>query len=425
MTASDLRAKYHTFIYDSFSHWTKDAKQICEYKYSLPPDHTFTHTITFDNLSQLEVSDLLVFQLGLAEMFSYWKLTCSPTIEIAAGHLTPNQIEFWHKLFIRGMGQYFYENKIDFTSPDFLKIYSTGNLVENSKLRIKDSAQVLVPLGGGKDSIVTAELLKKDFILRPIIVYPASPASLRITNLLGFPQPILVSRILDPHMLQLTKEGYLTGHVPYSAVLAFIFLLAAAIEGVPYIAVSNEASSSEGNLHYLGHAINHQYSKSIEFETDFNKYLHDLEPSISYFSFLRPLHELQIAKLFSHMSQYFTTFRSCNKNQQLDSWCGHCPKCISIAMTLMPWTSDQTVMDIMGTNPIKDPSNAGIITSMTDPTKIKPFECVTTTEEAQICLEFIDHGPTPRVQEFLAHWDDSPNTPPHFADTLESAYYRT
>lgn len=450
MTYQELRAKYPKFVYESFSHHLKGNQLLCEFKYSIPPDHRFTHTVTFENLStppgwaNALPGGELVFQLGLAEMFSYWKLTSSPIVEITAGHLTPDQIKFWHKLFIKGMGQYFYENHIDFTDKNFLVIKNGGTLGKSRAIMPPErsegartpskmvaaahdlsASQVLTPLGGGKDSIVTAELLKNHFHIRPIIVYPTTPASERVSRLITPTPPIVVRRILDPYMLKLTKQDFLTGHIPYSAALAFIFLLAAASESIPYIAVSNEAGSDEGNVNYLGHTINHQYSKSFEFETDFQNYIsQSLSPSVSYFSFLRPLHELQIAQLFSKMPQYFKDFRSCNKNQQADSWCGHCPKCLSVALTLMPWVGEAKVIEIIGANPLTDPANHKLLAQMTDPAQVKPFECIVSTEEAQVCLEFIQKGQTDRIKKFLSHRGPSA-MPPQFESILNQEYYRT
>jgi len=154
MTYQNLRAKYPKFVYESFS---TDGNTLT-FEYSIS-EHHFTHKVTFENIQNLKFDAQLVFNLGMAEIFSYWKLTCSPVIEIRAGHLSDDQIKFWEKLLIKGMGQYFYENKINFTQKDFLKIKSMGKLFENCELKIENS-RVLVPLGGGKDSIVTAELLK-------------------------------------------------------------------------------------------------------------------------------------------------------------------------------------------------------------------------------------------------------------------------
>ncbi len=64
----------------------------------------------------------LVFHLGLMEIPTYWKATCSPEIVVKAGPLNKEQIKWWKDLIIKGMGQFFYENKIDWRSSNFLKI---------------------------------------------------------------------------------------------------------------------------------------------------------------------------------------------------------------------------------------------------------------------------------------------------------------
>lgn len=385
------------FLYESYS--VDD--HTLSFRYSAGPHH-FNHQIIFDNISSL--NSHLSFHLGLAEMFSYWKLFCSPVIEVQAGSLTPDQLTFWKKLLIRGMGQYFYENKIDFTKPSFLNVISTGAKRSGEIPQVIPSNTVLIPLGGGKDSIVTLELLKPHFDIRPIIVYPTTPTSERIAKSLpAGRQAIIVRRTLDPYMLELTKQGYPTGHIPYSAVLAFIFLLAASAENIPYIAVSNERSSDEGNVEYLGHTINHQYSKTLEFETDLNKYI----SSPKYFSFLRPLYELQIAKLFSKMPQYFDKFRSCNKNQQQDSWCGRCPKCVSTALLLKPFLSKDQIIKIISSYPPES--------EMRQLTVSKPFECVLTKAEAQAALT--GKG----LDAILSSWLPNPNMPSQFTKILKDA----
>src|SRR3989344_417359 len=383
------------FVYESYSIEGNTLK--FNYSACLPagrPLQRFTHTVTFENLTG-QIDPNLVFQLGLAEMFSYWKLFCSPVIEVRAGRLAMSEVEWWHKLAINGMGQYFYENQIDFTKPDFLKIVASGPQLTSHPSQPTTNS-VLLPLGGGKDSIVTYELLQPHFDVRPIIVYPTTPASARIAN-----NPIVVRRVLDPHMLELTKQGLLTGHIPYSAVLAFIFL----IPQYKYIAVSNERSSEEGNVEYLGHTINHQYSKTLEFETDFNNYIKNT--GVSYFSFIRPLYELQIAKLFSKMPQYFDKFRSCNKNQQQDSWCGHCPKCVSTALLLKPFISKDEITKIIGSYPSES--------EMKQLTVSKPFECVLTKAEAQAALT------GENLNTILTSWQNNPNMPPEFAKILKAA----
>ncbi len=400
MTYKQLRKKYPVFIFDKYS-WKRRGKDlIIKFNYSTPPDHNFIHTLVFSNLDTKNIYsiDNLVFNIGLSEMFSYWKATCSPIIEIQAGYLNSKQIVFWHKLFIKGMGEYYYKNQIDFTGKNFVKIISSGSIFENCKLKIENS--VLVPLGGGKDSIVTLEILKKHFKVVPMMINP-TPSMKAIA-----PKAIVVKRIIDPYLLELNTQGYLNGHVPLSACIAFISI----ISGCKYVALSNERSSDENNTEYLGHQINHQYSKSLEFETDLNNYLKDMS-DVKYFSFLRPLYELQITKLFTRYPQYFKVFTSCNKNFKIDPsqhpvgslWCKTCPKCVSVALLL----GKEIATKIMGGYPPEMPENKIIMDGLLGITPVKPFECVLTRDEA---LGNID----------MNSWLPNPNMPVEFEKILKS-----
>ena len=67
-------------------------------------------------------------------------------------------------------------------------------------------------------------------------------------------------------MLQLNSEGYINGHTPFSAIVAFSSVLTAALNGQKYITLSNENSANESTV--KDSKVNHQYSKSYEFELD-------------------------------------------------------------------------------------------------------------------------------------------------------------
>ena len=440
MTAQILRAQYPKFIYEKFNYKIAGGNVETEFFYSIPPDHEFVHRISFLNISEPpttnhELLEPLIFHLGLSKMFSYWKTTCSPLIEIRARHLSPDQTAFWHKLFIKGMGEYFYKNQIDFSSPDFLVIQNAGRPGKSRAImppRAKSrgarehdlsASRVLIPIGGGKDSIVTLELLKPHFAITPFIINPV-PIMLDVSRTAGFPHPVTVRSEIDPYLLNLNRQSYLNGHVPVTAAHIFTSLLAAALNNCRFIAFSNERSSDEGNVSYLGHTINHQYSKTLEFETDISKYLiKNLKFKIKNFSFLRPLYELQITKLFSRYPQYFQVFSSCNTNFKLDPrqhpqsglWCKTCPKCVSTALLLTPFIGKDKVIEIMSAYPPDLPQNLEILIELLGQKPVKPFECVLTRAEAQAA--YTDQG----LDKLLSSWLENPNMPPRFAQILKHA----
>ena len=252
---------------------------------------------------------------------------------------------------------------------------------------------VLVPVGGGKDSAVTLELLKSADV--PVFAYIINPrgATIHTTESanLDADHVISVHRTLDKRMLQLNKEGFLNGHTPFSALVAFSTVIAAKIAGLSYIALSNESSANESTVQ--GSTVNHQYSKSFKFEEDFHRYQTDYLPgSAYYFSMLRPLSEFQIAKYFTKQKQYHRIFRSCNAGSKTDSWCGHCPKCLFVYFILSPFLSREEVKEIFGTDMLEDKTMQPTMEQLIGIQEEKPFECVGSRDEINTALVMtIDH----------------------------------
>ena len=123
-----LRKKYPEFIYRNYKYETRGGNLKISFFFEIPPDIQFRPQIIVKKLSRTHlvltrnVLDNLIFHLGLMEMLSYWKATCSPEIIIEAGCLNQKQINWWRRLIINGMGQFFYENKIDWRRSNFLNI---------------------------------------------------------------------------------------------------------------------------------------------------------------------------------------------------------------------------------------------------------------------------------------------------------------
>ena len=337
----------------------------------------------------------LAFQIGMTELVSYWKIACPKRVVVKPFALTESQKSFWKKLYYNGLGEFLYLNSITVSEKDLMEIVTlpidskpTHILPRNdmgSCVQFEEKA--LVPVGGGKDSVVTLECLRGQMPVIPLIVNPRG-ATLNCVKTAGYKEDefIVINRTLDPTMLQLNAEGYLNGHTPFSALLAFISILVAFGSRSKYIALSNENSANESTV--PGTNINHQYSKSIEFESDFRKYVaENLSNEVQYFSFLRPLSELQIAKLFSQCEAYHSVFRSCNVGSKTDSWCGHCPKCLFTWIILSPFLSREKLIAIFGKDLMADESLRPILEELNGTAAVKPFECVGTVEEVRACLK--------------------------------------
>ena len=342
--------------------------------------------LSFDQ--QEALLDCLVFHIGMAELVSYWKCFCPPTVRILCGSLDDAQVAFWKKLYFNGLGEFFYTNGIRTTLDDFMTIISEGSAHAFQPLsdNLVDNAY-LVPVGGGKDSVVTLELLRRSGAsVRPLIMNPRG-ATTSCAAVAGFGEEdtLVIRRSLDPVMLRLNEQGCLNGHTPFSAMLAFYTLLASQLSGVHAVALSNEGSANESTV--VGTDVNHQYSKSVEFEDDFRLYVaRYMGGRYRYFSMLRPLSELQIAMLFSREKPYHEVFRSCNVGSKQDVWCGHCAKCLFAYIILSPFISPEQLTHIFGKNMLDDEFMRPVLMQLAGGAETKPFECVGTIDEVHAAL---------------------------------------
>jgi len=398
MKLRDLQKKYPEFVYDNFSWNLKDGNLSADFLF-LTGDRKFRPAIAIRGIDEKQIKKMgeeaisnFVFHLGLAEIPSYWKAVCAPRIVVGAGHLDETQIKFWQNLFKRGMGQFFFENKLPFIVPEF-KINFKKPQKYPCPLPQKFSSRVLVPMGGGKDSLVTVELLKK--VRQKTMLFALNPNdSLKsVCRAAGIPTAVM-ERTIDPQLPAMAQKGFLNGHTPFSALLAFHSVAVAALFDCRAIAISQESSSNEGNVGYLGKEVNHQYSKSFDFEKKFRAYSKKyLAENIDYFSILRPLCELQIAALFSRHPRYFSDFMSCNKpftikNRQKKNvgWCGECPKCLSVFAMLYPFVGEKQAIKIFGKNFFENKELLPLMGQLLGEAEAKPFECVGTFAETRVAF---------------------------------------
>ncbi|MCF8367374.1 MAG: hypothetical protein K9H16_16415, partial [Bacteroidales bacterium] len=233
----------------------------------------------------------LAFHIGMVELISYWKAACPPKLIIKAGLIDNVQIIWWKKLWFNGLGEFFYTNNIQVGMDDFVEVVCEGKS-SFAGYNFEPNSKVLVPVGGGKDSVVTLELLKRAGLDVVPFALNARSACIESAVSTGFKSSDIfeIKRTIDPGLIDLNKKGYLNGHTPFSALLAFVTLLAAQLLGIRNIALSNESSANEATI--PGTQVNHQYSKSFGFEEDFREYVaRYISPDFNYFSFLRPLNE--------------------------------------------------------------------------------------------------------------------------------------
>lgn len=374
--------QYNTFLYDDFE-WKWNNNVLLIHFYFSCGEFKFEPKLKITGLTKTEQNiDRFIFNLGMIELISYWKAFASKTIKINYSI----DVDFWQNLILKGMGQYYFENKLNFIVPEIIA-------AENSLPEMRfDNEGFLLGIGGGKDSAVAIEIIQnaKLFALNPI---PQSKQLLKNDS-------VVVERTIDPLLLELNTKGFYNGHTPFSAYLAFLGTMCAALSGKKYFVVANEEDSNEGNTIYLGREINHQYSKTFEFEKSFREYLNtNVTSDISYFSAIRPLSELKVAELFSKLKKYHSQFISCNIAQKSEHpvWCCECPKCLFTFLILSPFLEIDDLVNIFGKNLFEETNLLPILKSLINENEVKPFECVgrRSTSLAAIYLAKKKHGNMP------------------------------
>ena len=389
MKFDELRLKYDSIIYHSFLIEEIENNMKITFDFEIPSLCSFHPTLTLSKEMitnkniDAEVLNNLVFHIGMIELISYYKCVCPKKVVIEAGYLDEDAKTWFKKLFYNGLGEFLYRNNITISEDELFTFEINGPKYEmNSNYNGKGN---LIPIGGGKDSTVTLEILKncdnKCFMINPKQVHYDCVSEYASNDICS------VKRTIDKELIRLNSEGFLNGHTPFSAIVAFISYLVAYLTERKYIVLSNENSANEPTV--LNTNINHQYSKSYEFEKDFDDYVNNyFNLDIHYFSLLRPIKEIQIAYLFSKYSKYHKIFKSCNVGSKENPWiwCANCPKCLFVYIMLVAFLSDEEVIDIFNSNMLDNKSLENTFLELIGVKETKPFECVGTIEEVKFAL---------------------------------------
>ena len=394
MKFETLRKEYPKFIYNDYKIFEEEDKICVEYDFEIQNLTRFTPRIEilkknfkFKNINLNKVKNI-VFNLGLVEAISYYKATCSSQFLIKCGYLDTYQEKWFKKLFYLGLGEFRYINNINVSEKEFFEFISEGQSLEILPEE-DDLDGIIIPVGGGKDSNVTLDLLKEYKQNSLIFRIGKNQVSTQCAEVAGFEDSkvVEVKRTIDKNLIDLNSKGFLNGHTPFSAMVAFLTYLCSYLLGKKYVALSNEASANESNVD--GENINHQYSKTIEFENDFREYAEKyLKGNVEYFSLLRPISELQIAKLFSELEGYHKVFKSCNvgSKQEPWKWCCNCPKCLFVYTILSPFLYKEKLVNIFGEDLYERQDLLKTFIELCGFGEIKPFECVGTYSEIRYSI---------------------------------------
>ena len=361
--------------------------------YALDREHYFTETLTFPNALPLTTDSRLALntvlkQLHLVAGISYYKTSLPPEISIETGHITRENAKFLDNLYLQGLGEFAYCNQHNLQGKINFPYHDDVTQMTNYRL----PAKTIVPVGGGKDSVVSIELLRKNNQDVTLFSVGQSEIIKQVVAVSGLPY-IQVKRQLSKQLFTLNQQGAYNGHVPISAILAYIMAVSAILYGFDTVVMSNERSANIGNLSWQQQEINHQYSKSLAFEQVVQQQFQTILPHFRYFSLLRPLSELHIARLFSQFSTYHPVFSSCNHNFRIQRdknhsglWCLDCPKCRFVFLALAPFIAQSELLQIFGTNLLEDKQQQAGFSALLGIDQHKPFECVGEIEECQVAL---------------------------------------
>ncbi len=432
-----LREQYKEFMYKGFSYEVTEGVYRATFSYEIPGLSEFETVWKFPDAGRAvneTILNRLLFELGMAEAISYWKVTCAPVLRVACGGLTGWQNKWWRKLFYNGLGEFMYINGIEVSEEELLTIVCEQEAAAGKLADTASYTGCLVPVGGGKDSVVSMEVLRNE----AVTIYRINKDA-TVENVLAAAgreyATCFVNRRLDPRILEMNKRGFLNGHIPFSAVVAFSTFISAYLQGIRYIALSNESSANESTV--VGSFVNHQYSKSYEFERDFMEYIGSfLDTDIRYFSLLRPLSELQIAWLFSGYTKYHKAFRSCNAGSKQGIWCCNCPKCLFVYIILSSFLTEEQLVEIFGENLLDAEKCEKYFRELTGLDENKPFECVGTRSEVVMSLKkYLEKGGKAllpnkyagwlgeqpgNVDEALLEWNELHNVPEELVAVLKS-----
>ncbi len=426
-----LPERGRVFRYESFAADAKNGLLTCRYsldgrefaeRFTLPPGPRW-HT------GEARAAARLVFLLAGV---SYYKTAAPPVIDLGGTALTEAELAFLREFYLQGLGEFAYRNALDLSETVLVPggrppqtppaVLPGGTHPPGPSLGGAARPPVppgppdppwegypppvppgppyppraLVPFGGGIDSIVVVERVRRlaDAALfvvnRPSDRFGAIEAPAAVTGL-----PIVrAEREIDPRLLRSAELGFLNGHVPVTGILSALAVLAAVLTERDAVVMSNEWSASVPTLEYQGRPVNHQYSKSASFEAAFRQVLAEIPARMpEYCSWLRDRTELWVGQQFAALEAYHGSFRSCNKAfysdpaRRLDHWCGQCDKCCFIDLILAPFLPAAALRQIFKITgePLADPGLAGKFRALLG-AGAKPFECVGEVTECRAAV---------------------------------------
>ena len=370
------------------------ADGVAELVYAFDDGDELVERIRFPNAPAVPATHAGAFDAALRVLHliagvSYYKAGVPPRIEVADGPLDDATADLLDALYLHGLAEFAYRNGLDLRGRI---AFPRGAATPLAAAALGLPQRTLVPIGGGKDSLVAVEAIKAIGGEATAVWVGNSPLIAACAGRTGLPTSN-IQRELAPGLFELNRLGAWNGHIPVTAVNSAILSVAAILYGYDSIAFANERSASAATLEYEGQQVNHQWSKGYAFEAMLGDWLRaHVAADLDYCSLLRPYSELAITRAFAKLTPYFDTFSSCNRNFKLlgpkpaDRWCGQCPKCHFVFLALAPFLPKPRLLAIFGRNLLDDETQAAGFDALLEYQDHKPFECVGEGAEARAAM---------------------------------------
>ena len=405
---SSIRA--FRFVRCSFDAETGVARLV--YAFDEGPELTETVTIPGApfalDATRAQAVEHAVRLLHLITGVSYYKAAVPNEIRIEGYAIDAATAVLMEQVYVHGLGEFAYRNGLSLHGRVRFPVAAQAP-APAAAAGLREHA--LVAIGGGKDSLVSIEALRGAGVEQTVTWIGGSQLIAACAARTGLPT-LNIGRALAPELFEYNRQGAWNGHIPVTAINSAIMVLAALLHGVDQVVFSNERSASYGSMIPGTGEVNHQWSKGWAFESAFGAYVQaHVAADLQYYSLLRPLSELAVARQFARTDHYDAHFSSCNRNFHLlgerptNRWCGVCPKCHFVFLALAPFMPKPRLVGIFGRNLLDDANQTGGFDALLEYQDHKPFECVGEGQESRAAMAALGDRPEWREDVIVARFN--------------------
>ncbi|GHD75002.1 hypothetical protein GCM10007164_26490 [Luteimonas padinae] len=352
--------------------------------------------------------------LHLVAGVSYYKAAVPGDIRIDGYAIDDATAALLEDVYLHGLGEFAYRNGLDLHGrirfPRAAGNAARGDDGDSRAPGLQFRRHALVAIGGGKDSLVSIEALRAAGIDQTVAWIGGSQLIAACAARTGLPT-LNIQRQLAPELFEYNRQGAYNGHIPVTAINSAILAFAAVVLDADQVVFSNERSASYGSLIEGTGEVNHQWSKGWAFEQALAGYLRrEVAADLRYYSLLRPLSELAVARQFAKIDRYDAWFSSCNRNFHLlgerptSRWCGVCPKCHFVFLALAPFMPKPRLVGIFGRNLLDDAAQVPGYDALMEYRDHKPFECVGEARESRAAMAALAARPEWREDTVVARF---------------------